>query len=69
MIFQPPTERVAHRTSALSRPLRNGDGPACFAERNGQPVRETVRRENGNSVKYLISLVGPAGLEPATRPL
>jgi len=33
------------------------------------PVEEPVRRKNGRPVKYLKSLVGPAGLEPATRPL
>jgi hypothetical protein len=27
-----------------------------------QPVRETVRSKNSNFAKYLISLVGPAGL-------
>jgi hypothetical protein len=34
-----------------------------------QAVRETVRKESPHFDNQLISLVGPAGLEPATRPL
>jgi hypothetical protein len=38
------------------------DRRACFAERNSQPVRETVRYKNGCSAKYLFfDLIGGPG--------
>jgi hypothetical protein len=56
---------------ALQAPPSKGEsGDRCMlppvTSEIEQPVRETVRSKNGTFAKYLISLVGPAGMPLAS---